>query len=374
MSLPSTAAVSPFARSVASIALLVILWSHPVIGQVTGDASLLRTIAERCAENDARIISWRGKAEIVDTNTDTESGAVVLKGVATVSFRYSSDGNRLFFDKQARVTEGDQAEKSYRFACLRTRDSFYRYGPLFEDDDRLRAAVRPQPLNAESKTFLSDGFDPLVFNKVELATQTVTQFANFYYAKRDSPNLIPISVKRQDSLVEITGGEEPESPTAVRWKYQFALNQAGLPVNVEGGSESGMDSVSRWQNSFVEIDGIWLPEKLVFTLNDRKHHQLHSRVTSFSEHQMNERIDESEFSMASLPLRKGDKVMDPVTGAWSTFGIEAKKPGPPVDMPVIPEEKFSLRRILLLVNLGIVVVFLGIACGRKWLHSSRNRK
>lgn len=373
MSLASTAAVSPFARSVASIALLVILWSHPVIGQVTGDASLLRTIAERCAENDARIISWRGKAEIVETDTDTESGAVLSKRVATVSFRYSSDGSRLFFDKQTRVTEGDQAEKLYRYVGLRTRDSFYRYGPIVEDDTAA-VAVRPLPLSAESKGFGADDFDPLVFHKVDLGTQTVTEFAKFNYANRDNTDLFPTSVKRQDSLVDVTVRGKVESPTAVRWKYQFALNQAGLPVNIESGSESGMDTVSRWQNSFVEIDGIWLPEKLVFTLNVREHHRLQSRVTSFSEHQMNERLDETEFSVASLPLRRGDTVMDPVTGAWSTFGIEAKKPGPPVDMPVIPEEKFSLRRILLLVNLGIVVVFLGIACGRKWLHSSRNRK
>lgn len=354
------------------IALPGIFWSHPVIGQVTGEALLLRTIAERCAENDARIITWRGKAEIVDIDTDTESERVLSTRVAAVSFRYSRDGDRLFFDKRIRATEGDQPEKIYRYAGLRTRDAFYRYGPLAEDGD-AGVAVRPLPLARESKGFRSENFDPLIFNKLKSGTRTVTEFTTFCFVNRDKENLLPTSVTSHDSLVEVTVEGKEKSPTTIRWKYQFNLNQAGLPVSVEGGSEAGNDAAAQWENSFVEIGAIWLPEKLVYRLNDRGQHRLQSRVTLFTEHQLNEKLDDSEFEVASLPMRAGDKVFDPATRAWSRFGAEEKKPDAPADVPVAPQERFSRKRMLLIINLAIGVALITIVARRKWLRSSRKK-
>ena len=73
-----------------------------VCAQVTGDPEIFRILAETARDNQSRIKTWIGKAELVDKETVDQTTSCRI-AVSNVTFAYSSSDDQLFFDKQNEV-------------------------------------------------------------------------------------------------------------------------------------------------------------------------------------------------------------------------------------------------------------------------------
>jgi hypothetical protein len=357
-----------------ALAFSLLIWTpaNLLVAQMTGDPELLKSLSSACADQSARIVTWSGKAEILDSDLNSDDQRVLRERRAIASFTYSNDGDQLHFDQLVQVQEDAGVKKFYRHAGIRTRNEFYRYGPV-EVLGTARVAVRPFQINSQNRSFRADDFDPFIFNKVETGKRTVQEFAEFYYNSRESREVFPTSVTKERSLVVVKVTSRVNDPNAITWTFHFDLDQGGLPVYVKGGSDSGDDTQSEWRNSFVAVDGTWLPEKLVYRLTDGRSRRIQSRVTTFTEQQVNVRLKEDEFDVSSLPLQSGDKVLVDATGAWERVGLIKPPSVQPTEMPPVADERTSLTRFLFIGNLVLIIILCAVFLGRRLFRAVGHR-
>lgn len=294
-----------------------------------------------------------------------------LRARSEVSFVYSNDGDQLRFDKRTEVHDDKAEQKELRYAGLRRKDGYYRYGPLDLANDNARVAVRPFPLRTEMKGWLSEDFDPLIFTKVEMADRTVQAFCKFYYDNKDNKELLPMSIGVDGDLIIAKLTDKPGEPDSLLWVYHFDMTKGGLPVFVEGGSRSGKDVVSTWHNRFVEVDGTWLPDKMEVSINNEGKATIDTRSITFSDHRLNGSLDETEFEVKSLPLRQGDKLLDTASGEWNRIGKKKKTSLVPVDTPQRDDQRIPLKHVFVIINLSVIAILILFLVVKKMRRRTR---
>ena len=277
---------------------------------IKGDSSLLTKAADRVAENLSAIITWQGRVEIVDS--EIRDGKTTTS-TTTTKFEYESDGNQLRFDS---VTV--QPNGTYEYTAIRTRDSYSRLGPWEvgtlsdQSNHYLVNTLLIGGLNRESPGVGSPDFDPFIMFKI--SGRSPDKFLRETYDHRDQPR--NMSVSRFGSMVKITQASEI-SP----WFYEFDMEKASLPVSVRGGDKP--DRVREtWKLSYVNVDGVFLPSRLVYTNKNPRRATESERIINVVEQTINSPIDPSRFDPMKIELQPGDVIRDLRDGSEKTFKRE----------------------------------------------------
>ena len=295
-----------------SVLALVAASPHQVCAdEIKGDSSLLAKAADRVSENLSAIITWQGRVEIVDT---TIRDGKTTRSTTTTKFEYESDGNQLRFDS---VTV--QPNKTYEYTAVRTKDSYARLGPWEagtqsgdKSNDYLVNSLIIGGLDRESPGVGSPDFDPFVMFKI--SGRSPEKFLRQTYDHRDHPR--DMSVSRSGSIIKIAQASEI-SP----WFYEFDIEKASLPVSVRGGGKPGYVQET-WKFSYVKVDGVFLPSRLVYTNKNPRRATEIERIINVVEQTINSPVDPSRFDPMKIELQPGDVIRDLRDGSEKRFKRE----------------------------------------------------
>jgi hypothetical protein len=158
-------------------------------------------------------------------------------------------------------------------------------------------------------------------------------------------------------------------------RYTIDLAKGGMLQSYEGevrDDKSRVASRESWTWKLSKVAGIWLPDEVTYEKADyqdspsgrgRFRGPLASsaiRGLKWKESRVNERVDPSDFSLASLGMKPGDVISDTTTDVMYEYGKEAP----------VKAASWPIRRYLLIViNVAVVAVLITLIWRRRGAHA-----
>jgi hypothetical protein len=307
------------------VALAELLWApSPVKGaQVRGDKELLRQAALLHRANWQRLRTWSGTA--IATDVRNEGGVEIQRTKSVVEFvcdfTQPRPRRRWNWTREELITTADGVSKTVVEPEITNgiiKDGvLYRVGPLLPKSQRFELNVRDE--SDEERSPNSTDFDP-TFYCGHRGGDLAKRF-EFFLEHANSPDLIPVTVSREDDLVFAVTKFGAENDCISR--YVADLSKQGNLVHYYA-AEPQAGLTEEWTLSYIRVGGVYLPQSVDFvSVSPRRRFE---RKLQWVTHVVNSELPPDAFELVKLGLRRGDKVRNNLTGTRYRIKSDAFPP------------------------------------------------
>ncbi|MCD6405939.1 MAG: hypothetical protein J7M19_08940 [Planctomycetes bacterium] len=281
---------------------------------VKGDIELVGMLAEGFKANRQKIGTWKGTATVTSRRSDS-----VIKDpfdfiVTEKSITFACDANlnarrwNLKVLEDRRVKEGTQEVRrnAYFANGLIKNGLMWRVGPLTRARDSHPYSCRMSvPGQMGTRLVPMDIFDPFEYFKND--SNDLGEIYRIFklWVDSDKCNIV---ISRDGSLVSVEHSSAPIDGRPLVNRYTYDLSKGGGMVayySTDPDPDKGPLQVSY---EYQEVGGAWVPTKVVWDFAG-KADSYHVEV-AFDQNVVNEPIDPSEFTLATIGLQDGDIVYD----------------------------------------------------------------
>lgn len=295
------------------------------VGSLRTQAELLRYMIFTYRENKAKIQTWQGKV-VVESQVSYKSQQSGDSYTCHVDFVFDRKQQSIRWnntlEKWSKIINGNDEPKAVPQIVngMVTPEGFYQFGRQgTEPGDPLKRpltlVIKPsdesQRIRLESQNY---DFLPLLY--LDTPHGDVARGIVTYLGWTDNPNLDAIKVIHDGDHVTVDMGTGDSYN-----RYTLSLSQGCNPISYE--STGGNPGTSKWEYrwTYEQVDGVWLPKTWTETIhaeNDRDE----QRTVTFVEHQLNQPVESSAFSLSSLGIEKGDLIQDRRTQPMTRYHYE----------------------------------------------------
>jgi hypothetical protein len=336
--------------------------------------ALLRSVSQQHKGNLERIRTWRGAIQIatksiIKQSQDGNTQPLTIDSEANVSFvcdrprkklraNYASLKHTISGIDEASLKENQALSKAPHCNFMVANDAYYCYefdsglDSIVQDKDRSLSVGRVAIVRAAGErrkpSALGMEIDPFywfTYNGKDVATV----FNNYHDWAKDGSDVSHVTLSRDGNLVTLL-----LSRGDMFNKYVVDCAQ-GANLAEYHASDGPSGTQETWTYKYEEVGGAWVPQHVSLSI-DSAGGSHNSRTLQWTENRINEQVDEAEFTLLKLGLRRGDRVEDKRSGErFRIQGIEF--PASSSDVEIAGERGISLRMLLLVGN---VIVVLGL--------------
>ncbi len=308
-----------------------------VMAETTGDVELLNLVANGYKSNFERIRTLSGAATITTIGNYQDDPTVTVELGADVAFAYDCDRGAKRWNYvyvSAKVTTGDGktterprgSDYQNLVSAMFKDGAFYRYNDydLKRHENPQQAQIRHAE-NANVSNF-SEDFDPVFFHSNR--GLGVDEDIRLYVTHWDDPEL-NAAVRREGDIV-ILETNTPQSKAICKYDLAKGCNLVEMELNLFE-SEAQVDLKFSWE--WREAEGVFTVARYT-ELEETRYvgnpaaNTAQTREVVFHDVKVNEPLPESEFTLAALGVKPGDRIVDNRTGVSYVYGApDSEKEG-----------------------------------------------
>ena len=294
------------------------LSSSAVAFGLEGDKELLKEVLAARAGNIGGIKTWRGRAVVYATQTDS----------AGVKMYEIDRGSDFILDAEAQKVLWRHDDPSMH-AILRSGDIYYDLLPRHEytgEQPEFKGKVVGGNLDiteaSDGRSLRLESYDPMHYlSRIGGAGLNIDEMLTKAYNNAGNERSSSIKVSKNDNLVIV----EKSFSTVLR-RTVFDLSKGGNVVEYH--SENSPDDIRDKKWTYEETGGVWILRKYdssdVYKMNSpedgtKKLYTTIDRV-EFFDNAVNAPVDPSEFSLESLGVEEGYSVTDRANGIRYKYG------------------------------------------------------
>ena len=348
-----------------------------VLHAASGDAALLKAVSREHSANRERIRTWRGEIEVTaesflpqgvpkaeQTTRQVSHGRVeFVCDCTTGSFR----SNHVCTKNMGERDNGERVDLPYRMASsvMVVGDMYYHcfwddawdsrkdvpnHSPMGRVAIVRTASERPKPGAFRDEIdpfywFTYDGED--TGELFAVYSGWVEEKADFY-----SRRSIEVDGDRVSLHIRSTGHNT----------YTIDRGQGSNLVEYDAAdNDSGVGDRENWKYEYEEVGGVWVPKEVhgeVLCADNRRF----ARTLSWQKNVVNAPVEEAEFSIAKMGMRRGDLVQDERTG--ESYFVQGEEYAPAADSQSAVQPR-GVSRVLFLIGGTIVVVLVVVLLLRR---------
>ena len=351
-----------------------------------GDAELLRTVSQEHRSNIERIRTWSGTIrESMDSAIPVQGNdPFVIHSKAIIEFacdrpRKSFRSNYLCMD---RTTEGelegvDSDNQPVRpgMGVMVVDDCYYRCSydagidwlPAQKGASDERGTASRVPLTRVAVIRPAGER-----RKPEALGNEIDPFYWFTYRGKDTGECFGVysgwAEEKADFSSRVTVGHERDRVTLRigdsngHNRYVADLQQGANLVEYDAADSTG--TRENWKYEYESVSGIWVPKQVRLEIHgpDGSHYV---RTLSWEKNVVNEPVEETEFALTKLGLRRGDKVQDERTGEdYVVQGHEYPASDAETGQVAVQSRTFS-RTVLLAGCVALLLLILAVFALRR---------
>lgn len=289
------------------------LLMETAFAEFTGDAELMRLVAEGSRANQEKIQTWQGSVRIRESHSgaDHTGAPAERQPEIQVEFAYDLSLQAKRWDiSVVEAAQGDSGAAANRNVLRKSRgllvlDTLYKIGPYSAKGDDSRQPCFVYDISRRPLGLSNGTFDPFYY-----FTPSPMDYEKRYESLKKSKD-------RQDSGIGVRSLTRDgdliiyESVLAGNVnRFTFDMSQGCNLVELYGVGPSS--APYRWSCDYGEIDGVWLPKRI--TIDQSPLHAGDSETLTeyieFTNTRLNQDIPESDFSVDALGMASGTAIFD----------------------------------------------------------------
>jgi hypothetical protein len=307
--------------------VVVISLALPAAGVIEGDLELLKMTALAQRDNVQRISTWQGSSSVESSHEDAQGVSWREQSTFHFVFSRAHEATRWEWKGQSRyvrpgLTVGDKlVDPNWPWSWtneMRKGDAFYKYwlGRITKEGQRAGTLVIWPSREAEKGIF-SYSFDPMWYLKgrITAGADDLAALLMEYYERAGVYNR-NWKINRDADLVIFEMRNE-----GVLNRFVFDLSKGGSPIQVLIESSAGTQT-REW--IYEQRGDVWVPKSFTLTCDwlqpEPDGETKLTRKITFTENVLNRPVAATEFSLAKLGVKAGDRVSDHKLGLFYRYG------------------------------------------------------